>query len=285
MKFAVFILTHARPNNQKTIKALLNSGYTGDYYLIVDDEDNEKEKYKEIYKEKVIIFNKQDWFDKTDSFDNLQKKNSVVYARNANFDIALKMGLDYFWQLDDDYTQFRYTFDEKNKYITSQSKIKSMDLILQSMIEYMDNTNISCLAFSQGGDFIGGEGSNVSKVTERGGMVRKVMNSFLFNTKKPIKFIGRMNDDVNTYVDLSVKGTLLYTVGKLRLEQAQTQSSEGGLTDMYLEMGTYKKSFYTVLCQPSCVLIKEMGVTNKRLHHSIKWNSTTPMLISDRHKK
>ena len=37
--FAVLILSHGRPNNIKTIKALENANYTGKYYIVIDNED------------------------------------------------------------------------------------------------------------------------------------------------------------------------------------------------------------------------------------------------------
>ena len=37
--FAAFILTHRRPDNVQTVKALAASGYTGKTYIVVDDLD------------------------------------------------------------------------------------------------------------------------------------------------------------------------------------------------------------------------------------------------------
>lgn len=284
MNFAVFILSHGRPNNVLTYKALRLYGYTGKIYLLIDNEDDCIDAYKEIYGEQVIVFDKKNEALKTDSGDNLQKRNTVLYARNANFDVAKSLGITHFWQLDDDYKEFRFAFNHKLEYITKDIKIKNLDAILSYMIEFLDTTNTHCIALSQGGDFIGGPGSQVAKNTIKGKMTRKVMNSFLFITDRPIKFVGRMNDDVNTYVTLGVKGILLFTLGQIRLEQQQTQKNAGGLTDMYLEMGTYKKSFYTVMMQPSSVTIKEMGVSNRRLHHSINAKMTYPYILSESHK-
>ena len=41
--FAVFILTHGRPDNVITIKTLRQSGYTGKVYFIIDNEDKKSE--------------------------------------------------------------------------------------------------------------------------------------------------------------------------------------------------------------------------------------------------
>ena len=80
-KFAIFILTHGRSNNVVTYKTLKSQGYTGQIILLIDDEDQEASNYKKIYGDQVHIFNKQAAIDMTDSGDNFQKRNSVVYAR------------------------------------------------------------------------------------------------------------------------------------------------------------------------------------------------------------
>lgn len=283
--FAVFILTHGRSDRVITYKTLRDSGYTGQIYLLVDNEDKDIEQYKKKYKDEVIVFDKQKAIDFTDSGDNFQKRNSVVYARNWNFVVAKDLGLKYFWQLDDDYVVFRHTADENRQYTTKQSKIKDLDYLLNCLIDYFENANFHALAFSQGGDFIGGPGSAVAKKTAAGTFSRKVMNSFLFSTERPIKFPGRINEDVNMYVTLGMQGYLLATIGQLRLEQIQTQSNKGGLTDIYLDLGTYVKSFYSVMYAPSCVKITEMGNVNRRLHHTVKWANTTPLILDEKYKK
>jgi hypothetical protein len=283
--FAVFILTHGRSDRVVTYKTLKDCGYTGKIYLLVDDEDKEIDKYKKIYKDQVIVFNKQKAIDYTDSGDNFKKRNSVVYARNWNFIVAQELGLKYFWQLDDDYNIFRHTANENLEYVTKQNKIKNLNYLLDCCIEFFENANFHALAFSQGGDFIGGPGSGVAKKMSSGTFSRKVMNSFIFSTERPVKFPGRINEDVNMYVTLGLRGYLFGTIAQLRLEQVQTQSNSGGLTDIYLDLGTYVKSFYSVMYAPSCVKITEMGNTNRRLHHTVKWANTTPMIVDERFKK
>lgn len=283
--FCVFILTHGRADNVVTYKTLRKQGYTGDIILLVDNEDAQIDKYKAIYKDKVYVFNKQDAIDYTDSGDNFKKRNSVVYARNWNFVVAKELGYKYFLQLDDDYTQFRYTFDNDRNYITQNIQINNLDVVIQSMLEFFISSGADALAMSQGGDFIGGEGSKVSKLHSMGQFSRKIMNSFFFSVDKPLKFMGRINEDVNLYTDGGLRGKLFITYPRIRLEQVQTQANNGGLTDIYLDLGTYVKSFYSVMYAPSCVKITEMGVTNRRLHHMVKWKNTCPMIISESLKK
>ena len=58
--FAVFILTHGRADNVVTLKSLLRGGYTGRWYMVIDDEDDDAEKYQGKYgADHVIMFDKQ----------------------------------------------------------------------------------------------------------------------------------------------------------------------------------------------------------------------------------
>mgnify|MGYP003632300508 FL=1 len=283
--FCVFILTHGRANNVITYNTLRKHGYTGQIILLVDNEDVQVDQYKKLYGEQVHIFDKQKAMDITDSGDNFNKRNSVVYARNYNFVVAKELGIKYFLQLDDDYTQFRYTFDNNDNYITKDIIIKSLDAVIQIMLKFYIDNKITTLAMSQGGDFIGGGGSGVSQKYLKGEFSRKAMNSFFCSTDRPFKFSGRINEDVNAYTSLGILGGLFLTFPRIRLEQKETQSNSGGLTDIYLDLGTYVKSFYSVMYAPSCVKITEMGVNHRRLHHKIKWKNAIPMVLSESVKK
>lgn len=283
--FAAFILTHGRADNVITYNTLRKQGYTGKIILLIDNEDAQIDDYKRKYGDEVFVFDKQKAIDITDSGDNFKKRNSVVYARNYNFVVAKELGYKYFLQLDDDYSAFRYTFDNYRNYITRSILIKNLDNIIKYMLEFYINSGAKTIAMSQGGDFIGGEGSKVASLEREGKFSRKVMNSFFCSTDRPFKFAGRINEDVNAYTELGNKGDLFITVPRIRLEQIQTQANSGGLTDIYLDLGTYIKSFYSVMYSPSCVKINEMGVSNKRLHHMVKWKYTCPQVISADYRK
>jgi hypothetical protein len=74
------------------------------------------------------------------------------------------------------------------------------------------------------------------------------------------------------------------------LNQAPTQAQKGGMTETYLDSGTYLKSFYSVMFSPSCVKIGAMGGGKQgdfhyRIHHMVDWKCCTPMIISEKWKK
>lgn len=270
--FAVFILSHGRANNIRTLKSLQAGGYTGKVYIVIDNEDKTSAEYYKLHGDKVLMFDKKEMAKYTDIADNFEKLNVVVHARNANFFLAKRLGLKYFLQLDDDYTSFLYRNIEGGK------NIKNLDKVFEYFVEFLATTPIKSVAFSQGGDHIGGYDD-----TRR--IKRKVMNSFFCSVDKPFTFIGRINEDVNTYVLLGSRGDIFFTINNIQLNQFLTQSNKGGLTDIYLHQGTYVKSFYTVIFHPSSVSISTMGRGNRRLHHNISWDNTTPMIVDERWKK
>jgi hypothetical protein len=282
--FCVFILTHGRPDKVFTYKTIRDKGYTGKIFLVLDDEDKTYDQYCNLYKDEIITFSKDEIAKTFDVGDNFSDKRAVVYARNAVFNLAKQLNYEYFMVLDDDYTDFRWSFDNNKKYVTNKY-IKNLDKIFEILLKFYKSTNFTSLCMAQGGDFIGGEGSGLSKTFVNGQISRKLMNSFLCSTKRPFQFVGRINEDVNAYCSFGFRGHLFMTVAQLRLEQKQTQSNSGGLTDIYLNFGTYVKSFYSVMYNPSSVKVRQMGQSNKRLHHSVNWDTTVPKIISESFRK
>jgi hypothetical protein len=277
--FVIFILTNGRPNNVHTARSLRNHGYTGKIILVIDDEDKTAEEYLDKFKD-VEVFSKKEIAQEFDEADNFDDRRSIVYARNACFKIAEKLGFKYFMQMDDDYTRFEYRVytNERQK----PSFIANLDSVFAALLNFYKDSNFSTISMAQGGDFIGGKHNRMAK---RPTLFRKCMNSFICSTDRPFKFIGRINEDVNTYVNKQSIGLLMGTIPFVSLVQNQTQSNKGGMTELYLDSGTYIKSFYTVMFSPSSVYIKPMGDKHLRLHHHVKWDSAVPKLISEKHKK
>ena len=224
-KFAVFILSHGRPNNVITLNTLKKCGYTGEWYIVIDNEDDTAEEYyKNFGRERVIMFDKLQIAQTFDTADTFEDRRTIVYARNACFDIAKQVGVKYFLELDDDYTGFmhRYIDDQKLRSVLT----KNLDRIFEMMVKFMDDTGAITVAFAQGGDLIGG----VSNKNFHKKVLREAMNSFFCDVDKPFQFLGRVNEDVNTYTLLGQQGKLIMSISEFMLNQKQTQSNAGGMT-------------------------------------------------------
>ena len=122
--FAVFILTHGRPDRVYTYKSLKRAGYTGKVYIVIDDEDKTEDEYRARFGDKVLRFCKKEVAEKIDEGDNFEDRRVIIYARNACWEISSQVRCKYFVQLDDDYTSFVYKFDNNMKY--KETKVKSV---------------------------------------------------------------------------------------------------------------------------------------------------------------
>lgn len=283
--FCIFVLSHGRSDNMKTLKTLEKQGYTGKYYIVIDNEDKTSDNYYKLYgKDKVIMFDKLEIEKNFDAFNNFGERKTAFYARNACFQLAKKMKIKYFIQLDDDYTKFTLRFTKQGEFKQILQN-NSLDFLFLSMLKfYKKCKNITCLAISQSGDFIGGNsGNNVyaNYIT----LTRKAMNVMLCSIDRKFAFVGSTNEDVNTYVSLGQTGQLFFTITNVSMTQTPTQTSKGGLTDIYVKYGTYLKSFYTLMVSPSCVKLSYMGAIEKRIHHKINWKNAVPEIIDSKYKK
>lgn len=148
----------------------------------------------------------------------------------------------------------------------------------------LNESGALAVAPAQSGDFIGG----AKGVTWKEKVRRKCMNLFFCKTDKPIKFIGRINEDVTTYTYRGQQGKLFFTVCDWHLHQKTTQAQAGGMTETYLDGGTYLKSFYSVMWMPSAVKICMMsggGSVGSRIHHNVEWNNCVPKILNQKWKK
>ena len=279
-RFAVFILTHGRPNKVITYNTLRKQGYTGDVFIVIDNEDKTGDEYRRIYGDKVIVFDKADIAARFDEGDNFNDRRAVFYARNACFDIARNLGVDYFLQLDDDYTAFVHKFDSRLVY--AERRAKNLDALFALVLDYYKSIDAVTIAFAQNGDFLGGSGSGEAKTLH---VKRKAMNSFFCSASRPFLFVGRVNEDVNTYVLRGHRGELIFSIFNHAIIQMQTQQNTGGMTEMYLDSGTFIKSFYTVMYAPSCTRVSETCNNHRRIHHRIKWDNAVPCIVAEHHRK
>lgn len=286
--FCVFILTHGRPNRVHTYNTLLRAGYTGKIYIVIDDEDKTEAEYRARFGDKVLQFCKAEVAARIDEGDNFNDRRAIIYARNACWDLARQVGCKYFIQLDDDYTNFIIRYNSKLEY-HSGIVTKNLDGIFVALLEFYLKIPAVSIALSQGGDHIGGGKSNSAGGLKSPSLRRKCMNTFICSLDREFEFAGRINEDVNTYTSQSRRGALFFTVMQAQVNQLATQSNAGGMTSLYLDGGTYLKTFYSVMYAPSCVKIGQLkdprNPSGCRIHHKINWHNCAPKIIREHCKK
>jgi hypothetical protein len=279
--FAAFILSHGRPDKVDTYNSLMKSNYTGKVYIVIDDEDKTAQKYYDNFGDKVIMFDKAAIAETFDEGDNFGDRRAVIYARNACFNIAKELGITYFIQLDDDYIGFRYKMDSNYKGIHDKT-ILSIDDVFDHLLDFYKSIDAKSISMAQGGDFLGGLENDIHESINRR---RKCMNTFICSVDRQFQFVGRINEDVNTYVWYQSLGNLFMTFPLIAIQQRESQKNSGGMTEMYLDSGTYIKSFYTVMYSPNSVQIRMMRSNHPRLHHQINWDHAVPALIEEKYRK
>lgn len=281
--FAVLILTHGRANEMLTLDALRKMNYSGRWYMVIDDEDDQRDLYyKNFGREHCVVFSKAEIAKTTDAGDNFPGRTAILWARNASFGIARELGLTYFQMLDDDIAsvQIKYaTKEDENKLAARQ--FLCWDDAVEMAIDFLDATGALSVAFGQGGDWIGGIGNQFA-VTP---VSRKCMNSFICRADRPFKFAGRMNEDVSTYVRNGMTGRLMFSIMPIALIPPATQSIAGGMSEEYKDSGTYVKTFYSVMYAPSAVKVGTMKRYCARVHHNLTWRNIAAKIIDPKFKK
>ena len=273
--FAVFILSHGRADTISTYRALRDGGYTGRTYVVIDNEDDQEELYRQKFGDDIIQFDKRDYLEKTDLGDLDTDRRIGVFARNFIQDEAKRLGYKFHLQLDDDVHGFTYRFEQGK--VLRALHCSHLDEVFSGMVEYMKETPITSLSFALSAYNMGGVDGSIKE-----GMTRKTMTTFLMRADDVQYFHMRMNDDITTSLINGMRGKLYYSYLPIEVEVDKTQVKAGGMTDIYQKNGTYRKSFYSVMCCPSCVKVSAMGITDYRIHHTISWNNAVPKLLSER---
>lgn len=284
--FCIFIISHGRANNVKTASTLIKCGYSGPVFIVIDNEDKQFNDYVKNFGEgNVVVFDKLHYASLVDSCDNFQNRRTTTHARNACFDIAREKGFDYFLVLDDDYTNFVFSFDRDGNFVRKSLRKNSMDKVTAAFCRMLDSDQrLLSVCFMQGGDLIGGEDAACLRPDYFFTNRRKAMNSFFCVTERRFWFFSRLNEDVNTYMMLGSRGRIFMTLNDIYLNQIQTQGNKGGMSDAYIASGTYVKSFYTVMNAPSFCKVT-FATSMSRLHHKISWNNAIPKILNETHKK
>ena len=90
--FVVLILSHGRADRVYTYNKLRAHGYTGRIVIVLDNEDDSVDEYARRYGvDNVVVFDKEKV---AETFDEVLRgdRRTIVYARNASFDIVRGLG-------------------------------------------------------------------------------------------------------------------------------------------------------------------------------------------------
>ena len=272
----IFIPSYHRPKNIKTAKYFIDKiGYDPKkIHIVIDDATDDIEEYKEEaerYKCNLHIFNMDESIERYDYVHRVSKlRRSAGQSRNMFYDIAKKLDIDFYIVIDDDTN----LFEIKPFGIYMRGAIlEDINLVFESIKEFMQRQKIGVFALSQTGDVFG--------VPDRKMYRKKVMNTTFYNTK----YIYRgersaLDSDTSLFVGVMNEGYFTgSTATGLVLSQTTSAKQKGGLTPTYNENRLLSKALVIPLQYPSLCHAERQKKNGNRLHHRIKYKHLNPCLI------
>lgn len=272
----VYIISKGRPKCT-TAQTLTKMGYPGDWFIVCGNNDETIDEYRKNWGEHVLEF---DWYDeitRTDTLDNFgfdDMPSGAVPVRNATCDIARARGEKRHWQLDDDYNHFY-------RVIPGTLKKERMDgeqlyEVLTEISEFANRCSLQNAGIALG--------TIESHPAKKKTFSRRVFNAHNLPTDEKLltRWRGRMNDDLINAIETYRNGgfEMLFKYANLTMEPSQKEA--GGLTDLYQQEGTVRKTAYPVLLAPQAVkLVVRFG----RYHHRVNWDLLSPKMLDEKYRK
>lgn len=276
VSFAIFILTNGRSGKQMTYDYLREHGYDGLIYLVVDDLDSQKDEYVQKYGDEVIIFDKQDWAEKTDRVHNMVELRTVTYARNFTIELAKRSGIQYYAMLDDDFSSFSIRYEDDGS--LKGKAVEDMNSVFRAYVQYMYDCDITISGFGGAGSYIGGLHSQYSD-----GITGNVAGAFIMNGELlEHDFRGYVNEDVIFALDTLSVGHKVFRILDVMYSTPQRGTNEGGHAGMYESQETYIQDSIVNITHPTKVaMLSKDGEFKSRL----SWSSATPKILAERWRK
>lgn len=275
--FAVMILTHGRADAVVTDISLMKAGYTGKVYYIVDDLDDQVDRYKELYgEESVIVFDKMKYWRQLDTMMNRKQLAAVLYARQAAEDIAVELGLKTFCTIDDDIKGFQH------RYIKGQrlggKKVTNMDAVLEAYSKFVTSAGVACCCLGTPNLYMSGKASLLEKLPRKGS------NVFIRNTSIPVQWMAAMNEDLITAMERNKVGTLMCTALPVMVQcDVCGTGGDGGMKKFYQTTTDYERSFYAVIADPARAYVRQGK--NGSFTIARNWSGGDPEIINEKWRR
>ena len=273
----IFIPSYHRPNNVKTAKYFKMLGYDMSLVTVfVDDETDDIEEYKASCEEmgcNLFIFDMKEARERYDFVHRPSKsRRSAGQARNMFHDYAIKRGIDFYCVIDDDTNSYQVRVAGYHNY-RRLAVLEDILWMFKETEEFMRQRHIGCFGWSQTGDYF----DAANRIIYR----KKVMNTTFY--LHPYIYRGERgygDDDTSQFCGILNQGlfTGSYGIGCV-LDQAQSATQEGGLTDLYNETKLLSKGILCPIQYPSAIHCERQVKNGMRLHHRINYRYLTPKVL------
>lgn len=272
----VYIISKGRPQCH-TARTLERIGFPGEWFIVCGTNDETLPEYKARWGERVLVFDWAEQVKRTDVMDSFgfeKMASGACPVRNATAEISRKRGEARHWQFDDDYVGFS-GYDPasgKNKGLTGDEMYRRMALIS----EFGDRCGLGNVGFPP----------STIEVEPKSARTfgRRVFNAHNLPSGGELfePWVARMNDDLINAINNWRHGRAEMTVRFMAMNMPPTQSEGGGLSQLYKDEGTVRKTAYAVMACPCAVkLVERFG----RYHHRVRWDKVTPKIVSGRYAR
>ena len=268
----VYIISKGRPQCH-TARTVERMGYPGEWFVVCGTNDETLPEYRERWGDHVLTFDFDEQVGRTDPMDGFGfdvKASGAVPVRNATAEISRRRGELRHWQLDDDYTGFQLTdVREMRRPVIKDGA--QFERVLARIARFGHECGLANVGFVP---------ASMEAIPQSYGKVAfRVFNAHNMPSGGPLfeTWRGRMSDDLVNAIDVWRHGRAELAVKFLSMNMPNTQQEGGGLTEMYREDGTVRKTAYAICACPSSVkLVHKFG----RYHHRANWGTIAPKIVS-----
>jgi len=275
-KFCVFIISHERSDRVETYDTLLRGGYTGEIYIVIDNEDSQKTKYVDRFGKFTIVFNKQSFIDACDTVGE-SRRASATYARNAVEYFAKELGVDSYAVMDDDIVALRYKYIEDDK-VKSLPVNGGLDEVFKLYADFILQHDIATTSFQTVMFYVGGVGDFNSRVTS----ARETFQIHIRNTKFPVEWRSVINEDIITEIETAQRGYIWWSLPHVIYDAVAMNDKSGGVKESYDTISQFDRAFLATIVNPSCC---KPGYSHGKMRIIQDRKTSYPMIISSRYKK
>ena len=284
--FAVFITSYKRANNIVTINSLLDAGYTGNWYVIIEDNDPQLEEYKKrIPKEKLLLYNKKEQSKYYDSCDNFNILNTNLNSLSVVFYFAKLLGYKYFYIAEDDYEGYYYIKRFKRKVFLK--KLNNINDIFELCINLLNsNDKLNCISFCSKSTYSIGNSDFFNDTLFN----YLNFNGWICDVDKNINFKGTICNDSLTFMDNYKKGNITFTLNYIKNihrmyhEKKKVELDGSGNDEInnifFRDMLIYY--LYNIMGEPSAYKI---FTKNGKVREKFEFKYLIPKIIDERWKK
>lgn len=271
----IFIPSYHRPTKVKTAKYFVKRGYDSKkIHVFIDDETDDIDIYKKEMAKlncNLHIFNMKEARDRYDFVHRQSKsRRSAGQCRNMFYDIAKKLNIDFYLVIDDDTRVYEV---KPFAIYTRGAELEDLVKVFMGVKEFMQRQKIGLFGLSQTGDMFSVPDYKIFR--------NKVMNTTFVNTKYIYRGERAIQDnDTSQFVGIMNEGLFTGSVATgLTLNQEQSATQKGGLTELYNENKLLNKSLVIPIQFPSLCYAERQKKNGGRLHHRILHRYLMPKII------